>query len=97
MGGHTYYSFSIEPEKLLKLAYVLHRNEANSDMMPTYQRIIKKDVYKRQEKGHSAEENQVSSTSGSRWIWAEPHWAQTVGSVRETVMWPQSSQYHTGI
>ena len=42
MGGYTYYSFSIEPEKLLKIAYVLHRNEANSDMMPTYQRIIKK-------------------------------------------------------
>ena len=42
MGGYTYYSFSIEPEKLLKLAYVLHRNEANCDMMPTYQRIIKK-------------------------------------------------------
>lgn len=42
MGGYTYYSFSIEPEKLLKLAYVLHRNEANNDMMPTYQRIIKK-------------------------------------------------------
>lgn len=42
MGGYTYYSFSIEPEKLLKLAYVLHRNEANRDMMPTYQRIIKK-------------------------------------------------------
>lgn len=42
MGGDTYYSFSIEPEKLLKIAYVLHRNEANSDMMPTYQRIIKK-------------------------------------------------------
>jgi DNA sulfur modification protein DndB len=33
MGGYTYYSFSIEPEKLLKIAYVLHRNEANSDMM----------------------------------------------------------------
>ncbi|MFE4714776.1 DGQHR domain-containing protein [Paenibacillus sp. NPDC056722] len=42
MGNYTYYSFSIEPEKLLKIAYVLHRNEANSDMMPTYQRIIKK-------------------------------------------------------
>lgn len=42
MGGHTYYSFSIEPEKLLKIAYVLHRNEANSDMMPTYQRVVKK-------------------------------------------------------
>ena len=42
MGGHTYYSFSIEPEKLLKIGYVLHRSEANSSMMPTYQRLIKK-------------------------------------------------------
>lgn len=46
MGGYTYYSFSIEPEKLLKIAYVLHRNEANSDMMPTYQRIVKKNRLK---------------------------------------------------
>ncbi|WP_222717459.1 DGQHR domain-containing protein [Listeria portnoyi] len=42
MGGHTYYSFSIEPEKLLKLGYVLHRNSANKGSMPAYQRIIKK-------------------------------------------------------
>lgn len=42
MGGYTYYSFSIEPEKLLKIGYVLHRSEANQNMMPTYQRIIKK-------------------------------------------------------
>lgn len=42
MGGHTYYSFSIEPERLLKIGYVLHRSEANQNMMPTYQRIIKK-------------------------------------------------------
>jgi DNA sulfur modification protein DndB len=42
MGSHTYYSFSIEPEKLLKIGYVLHRNKANRHMMPTYQRIIKK-------------------------------------------------------
>lgn len=42
MGGHTYYSFSIEPEKLLKIGYVLHRNKANEDQMPTYQRLIKK-------------------------------------------------------
>lgn len=42
MGGYTYYSFSIEPEKLLKVGYVLHRNEVNQNMMPTYQRIIKK-------------------------------------------------------
>ena len=42
MGGFSYYSFSIEPEKLLKIGYVLHRNEANKNMMPTYQRLIKK-------------------------------------------------------
>lgn len=43
MGGLTYYSFSIEPAKLLKIGYVLHRSKANSDMMPTYQRVIKKE------------------------------------------------------
>ena len=42
MGNMTYYSFSIEPAKLLKIGYVLHRSKANSDMMPTYQRLIKK-------------------------------------------------------
>lgn len=42
MGNETYYSFLIEPEKLLKIGYVLHRSKANSDMMPTYQRLIKK-------------------------------------------------------
>lgn len=42
MGGHTYYSFSIEPERLLKISYVLHRNEANKNMIATYQRLIKK-------------------------------------------------------
>ena len=42
MGGYTYYSFSIEPEKLLKIGYVLHRSDANANLMPTYQRIIKK-------------------------------------------------------
>lgn len=42
MGGHKYYSFSIEPERLLKLAYILHRNRANTNLMPTYQRLIKK-------------------------------------------------------
>lgn len=42
MGGFAYYSFSIEPDRLLKIGYVLHRNEANKNMMPTYQRLIKK-------------------------------------------------------
>lgn len=46
MGNLTYYSFSIEPERLLKIAYILHRNNANHDMMPTYQRIVKKDRLK---------------------------------------------------
>lgn len=46
MGGLTYYSFAIEPERLLKLAYVLHKNKGNkvdADSMSTYQRLIKKD------------------------------------------------------
>ncbi len=43
MGGLTYYAFTIEPEKLLKIAYILHRNNANHDLMPAYQRLIKKD------------------------------------------------------
>ena len=42
MGGLTYYSFLIEPERLLKLSFVLHRNSANHDEMPTYQRLIQK-------------------------------------------------------
>lgn len=42
MGKHTYYSFSIEPEKLLKIGYVLHHSKAHDSMMPAYQRIIKK-------------------------------------------------------
>lgn len=42
MGNHTYYSFSIEPDKLLKLGFVLHHDNANKDEMPAYQRIIKK-------------------------------------------------------
>jgi DNA sulfur modification protein DndB len=42
MGGHTYYSFAIQPARLLKIAYVLHRSKANDQWMPTYQRIIKK-------------------------------------------------------
>lgn len=42
MGGHTYFSFATEPENILKIGYVLHRNKANINMMPTYQRLIKK-------------------------------------------------------
>lgn len=47
MGGHTYYSFAIAPERLLKMSYILHRNQANSALMPTYQRLIKKSRLKK--------------------------------------------------
>lgn len=41
MGGLDYYSFAIEPERLLKLGYVLHRSKSIK-ILPTYQRLIKK-------------------------------------------------------
>ncbi|MGI9098172.1 MAG: DGQHR domain-containing protein [Solirubrobacteraceae bacterium] len=47
MGGHTFYSFAIEPARLLKMSFVLHRNQANSSLMPTYQRLIKKSRLKK--------------------------------------------------
>lgn len=46
MGGLTYYSFVMSPEKLLKIGYVLHKTNANNDyddLLPSYQRLIKKD------------------------------------------------------
>lgn len=50
LGSHTFYSFSIEPERLLKICYVLHRTKANKELMPTYQRMVKKDRLKHIEK-----------------------------------------------
>ena len=41
MGGVEYLNFCIEPEKLLKLGYVLHRSRSIK-LLPTYQRLIKK-------------------------------------------------------
>lgn len=41
MGGLPYYSFLIQPEKLLKLGYVLHRSKSIR-VLPSYQRLIKK-------------------------------------------------------
>ncbi|MEM7068615.1 MAG: DGQHR domain-containing protein [Pseudomonadota bacterium] len=42
MGGkrEKYYMFSLEPELLLKLGFVLHRTRANEAEMPTYQRLL---------------------------------------------------------
>ena len=49
MGGLTYYTFLMEPENLLKIGYVLHRTNANNDyeeLLPSYQRLIKKERLK---------------------------------------------------
>lgn len=40
MGKNNYYSFSIEPEKLLKISYILHRVNTN-DSLRGYQRLVK--------------------------------------------------------
>jgi len=41
MGGHSYYMLSIEPAKLLKIGFVLHRTKVNTQItMPTYQRLL---------------------------------------------------------
>lgn len=40
MGGRKYYLFSIEPSKLLKVGFVLHRTKVNDSMAPTYQRLL---------------------------------------------------------
>lgn len=42
MGGYTYYSFSIEPDTLLKISYILHRINTSDDTLSTYQRMVKK-------------------------------------------------------
>jgi DNA sulfur modification protein DndB len=40
MGDETYYMFSLEPQTLLKIGFVLHRTRANESEMPTYQRLL---------------------------------------------------------
>lgn len=41
-GKRIFYQFAIEPEKLLKLAYVSHRTKIDPDAVGTYQRLLKK-------------------------------------------------------
>ncbi|MFY0684689.1 MAG: DGQHR domain-containing protein [Balneola sp.] len=40
MGNVDYYLFSIEPEKLLRIGFILHRTRANEEETPTYQRLL---------------------------------------------------------
>ncbi|WP_167613471.1 DGQHR domain-containing protein [Maribellus sediminis] len=41
MGGHTYYSFSVKPETLLNIGFVLHRTDTSAEAFESYQRMIK--------------------------------------------------------
>ncbi|MCK5841534.1 MAG: DGQHR domain-containing protein [Candidatus Sabulitectum sp.] len=41
MGGHSYYSFSVAPEVLLQIGFVLHRTDISTQAANTYQRMIK--------------------------------------------------------
>ena len=41
-GRNTFYQFAIEPDKLLKLAYVSHRSKVDKDALGTYQRLLRK-------------------------------------------------------
>ncbi len=41
-GETRFYQFAIEPEKLLKLAYVSHRTKIDAEAIGTYQRLLKK-------------------------------------------------------
>ncbi len=41
-GSKNFYQFAIEPEKLLKLAYVSHRVEVDEQTVGTYQRLLSK-------------------------------------------------------
>jgi DNA sulfur modification protein DndB len=40
--GYPFYSFSIDPEYLLKIGFILHRTETNPEATRAYQRLVKK-------------------------------------------------------
>ncbi len=42
MGSHTYYSFSIEPDTLLKISYILHSTVTSEESEGAYQRMVSK-------------------------------------------------------
>ena len=44
--GYTFYSFSIDPEYLLKIGFILHRSDTNQKATKAYQRLVKKNRLK---------------------------------------------------
>jgi DGQHR domain-containing protein len=81
-GKYTYYTFSIAPEYLLKIAYVSHRAKGKATDVDTYQRMIKKGRLKRIREYIDANgifpTNIVISLEGKRHVNFEP-WKQTGG------------------
>ncbi|MCD4808248.1 MAG: DGQHR domain-containing protein [Methanococcoides sp.] len=47
MGKADFYSFVMEPEKLLKIAYIAHRAKSDDESIKTYQRMAKKSRLKK--------------------------------------------------
>jgi DGQHR domain-containing protein len=47
MGNVDFYSFVMEPEKLLKIAYIAHRANSDEESIKTYQRMAKKSRLKK--------------------------------------------------
>ena len=47
MGNVDFYSFVMEPEKLLKIAYIAHRAKSDEESIKTYQRMAKKSRLKK--------------------------------------------------
>ena len=47
MGEAVFYSFVMEPEKLLKIAYIAHRGKTSEESIRTYQRMAKKNRLKK--------------------------------------------------
>lgn len=82
LGKYTYYTFSIEPEYLLKIAYVSHRAKGKATDVDTYQRMVKKGRLKKLREYISANgifpTNIVISFDGKRHVNFE-QWKQTGG------------------
>ncbi len=81
-GKYTYYTFSIAPEYLLKIAYVSHRAKGKAADVDTYQRMIKKSRLKNIREYIDANNmfptNIVINLEGRRHVNFEP-WKQTGG------------------
>ena len=61
-GSKTFYQFAIEPDRLLKLAYISHRAKIDRESLGTYQRLLRKKRLK-DISGHINETGRVFPTN----------------------------------